>query len=89
VITFHNFRYVKLYIKAVIETDCSGTGSAIITSNRPAEDWFSVFPDRVISGAVLGRIASGAQKIIVEKAKSYRKYGLSKPKQFTKDQESV
>ena len=75
--------------KAVMETDCSGTGSTIITSNRPAEEWFSVFPDPVIGGAVLDRIAFGAQKIIVEKAKPYRKYGLSKPKQFTKDQESV
>lgn len=48
-------------------------GSTIITSNRPASDWYGVFPDPVIGGAILDRLVSGAIKIIVEKADSYRK----------------
>lgn len=47
--------------------------STIITSNRPSQDWYGIFPDPVIGGAVLDRMVSGAIKIIVEKAQSYRK----------------
>lgn len=47
--------------------------STIITSNRPPGDWYGVFPDPVIGGAVLDRLVSGAIKIVVEKAESYRK----------------
>lgn len=50
-----------------------GNKSTVITSNRPTQDWFGVFPDPVIGGAILDRLVSGAIKIIVEKAKSYRK----------------
>lgn len=52
-----------------------GTGSIILTSNRPVEDWYSVFPDPVIGGAILDRLASPAIKLIIEKARSYRKEG--------------
>lgn len=52
-----------------------GNRSTIITSNRPAQDWYGVFPDPVIGGAILDRLVSGAIKLIVEKAKSYRKVG--------------
>ncbi len=52
-----------------------GTGSIILTSNRPVEDWYSVFPDPVIGGAILDRLASPAIKLIVEKGRSYRKEG--------------
>jgi DNA replication protein DnaC len=53
-----------------------GNGSIILTSNRPAEDWLSIFPDPVIGGAMLDRLVSGSLKIIVEgDAKSYRKEG--------------
>lgn len=52
-----------------------GCHSTIITSNRPAQDWYGVFPDPVIGGAILDRLVSGAIKLIVEKAKSYRKSG--------------
>ncbi len=52
-----------------------GTGSIILTSNRPAEDWYSVFPDPVIGGAILDRLASPAIKLIIEKGRSYRKEG--------------
>ena len=49
------------------------TASTIITSNRPPQDWYGVFPDPVIGGAILDRMVSGAIKIIIEKAESYRK----------------
>lgn len=52
-----------------------GSGSIILTSNRPTEDWYSVFPDPVIGGAILDRLASAAIKLIVEKGRSYRKEG--------------
>ena len=52
-----------------------GTSTTIITSNRSVDDWYAVFPDPVIGGAILDRLASGAIKLIVEKAKSYRKEG--------------
>lgn len=50
-----------------------GKTSTIITSNRPPEDWYGVFPDPVIGGAILDRFVSGAIKIIAMKGKSYRK----------------
>jgi len=52
-----------------------GKQSTIITSNRPVEDWYGVFPDPVIGGAILDRLVSGAIKLIIEKGKSYRKKG--------------
>jgi DNA replication protein DnaC len=52
-----------------------GKGSTILTSNRPCEDWYGVFPDPVVGGAVLDRFVSSAVKVIIEKAKSYRKDG--------------
>ena len=64
-----------------------GTGSIIITSNRPAEDWYSVFPDPVIGGAILDRLASSAIKLIIEKGRSYRKEGPTNRNLFTKNQE--
>jgi len=30
-------------------------GSIVVTSNRPPEDWFSVFPDPIVGGAVMDR----------------------------------
>jgi len=54
-----------------------GQYTTIITSNRPVEDWYGVFPDPVIGGAILDRLASGAIKLIIEHARSYRKEGNS------------
>lgn len=51
------------------------TRSVILTSNRPPEDWLGVFPDPVVGGAILDRLISGAIKMIVTTAKSYRKEG--------------
>jgi len=50
-------------------------GSIVVTSNRPPEDWFSVFPDPIVGGAVMDRLVSGAVKIIVTSERSYRKEG--------------
>jgi len=50
-------------------------GSIVVTSNRPPEDWFSVFPDPIVGGAVMDRPVSGAVKLIVTSGRSYRKEG--------------
>lgn len=54
-----------------------GNNSIILTSNRPAEDWLSIFPDPVVGGAMLDRLVSGSIKILVKAVdgKSYRKEG--------------
>jgi DNA replication protein DnaC len=49
--------------------------STIITSNRPPEDWYSVFQDPVTGGAILDRLISGAVKMMTTKGRSYRKEG--------------
>ncbi len=55
-----------------------GRNSTVVTSNRPISDWFQLFPDPVIAGAILDRLVSGSEKIIVQKAKSFRKEGGKK-----------
>jgi len=52
-----------------------GKSSTILTSNRPPQDWYSIFPDSVVGGAILDRLVSAAVKVIVTKGKSYRKEG--------------
>jgi DNA replication protein DnaC len=52
-----------------------GKCSTILTSNRPPQDWYAIFPDPVIGNAILDRLVSGAIKLIVTKGKSYRKEG--------------
>jgi DNA replication protein DnaC len=69
--------------------ECLGTGSIIITSNRPAEDWYGVFPDPVIGGAILDRLASAAIKLIFEKGQSYRKERPNNGNRFTTEQENA
>jgi DNA replication protein DnaC len=56
-----------------------GKATTIITSNRPVDDWYGIFPDPVIGGAILDRLASGAIKLIVERARSFRKEGKNLP----------
>jgi len=51
------------------------SGSIIVTSNRPPEDWYAVFPDPVVGGAVMDRLVSSALKFIVTAGRSYRKEG--------------
>jgi len=53
----------------------------ITTSNRPPQDWLSVFPDPVVGGALLDRMVSGATKLIVKIGRSYRKEGTVEKKQ--------
>lgn len=50
-------------------------GSIIVTSNRPPEDWYAVFPDPVVGGAVMDRLVSSAVKFIVTAGRSYRREG--------------
>jgi len=57
----------------VIADERLGKHSTVLTSNRPPDDWYSVFPDPVIGGAILDRFVSGAIKILTSKGKSYRK----------------
>lgn len=47
--------------------------STILTSNRPPQDWYGIFPDPVIGGAILDRFVSGAIKVVVTRGRSYRK----------------
>lgn len=49
-----------------------GTKSLILTSNRAMSDWMSVFPDPVIAGAILDRLAHQAYQIQL-KGESIRK----------------
>lgn len=48
------------------------TKSTILTSNRAVADWSAVFPDPVIAGAILDRLAHRAHQIVI-KGESYRK----------------
>jgi len=50
-------------------------GSIVITSNSPPEDWFSIFPDQIVGGAIMDRFVSGAVKLIVTSGRSFRKEG--------------
>jgi DNA replication protein DnaC len=54
-----------------------GNRPIILTSNRPPEDWLSIFPDPVVGGAMLDRLVSGSIKIMVkaDAGKSFRKEG--------------
>ncbi len=61
--------------------------STILTSNRPPEDWFAIFPDPVIGNAILDRFVSGAIKLIVTKGISYRKEGEILPSAVLTTQE--
>jgi len=72
---FRRYSSEEAELLNAISDERLGRGSTTITSNRPTEERFSVLPDPVIGGAVLDRLASSAQKLIVEKAKSYRNHG--------------
>ena len=57
----------------VLAEERLGRASTILTSNRPPEDWYAIFPDPVVGGAILDRLVSSAIKIITTKGKSYRR----------------
>jgi DNA replication protein DnaC len=52
--------------------------SAIITSNRPPQDWVPLFPDLVMANSALDRLAHHAHHIMIEGGESYRKTMNSK-----------
>jgi DNA replication protein DnaC len=52
--------------------------SIIITSNRPPQDWVSLFPDPVMANSTLDRLAHHAHHFILE-GESYRKKLTPKP----------
>lgn len=57
----------------VIAEERNGIASTILTSNRPPQDWYSVFPDPIVGGAILDRLVSGSIKLVSQKGRSYRK----------------
>jgi len=61
-----------------------GTASTVLTSNRPPDDWYAIFPDPVVGGAILDRMVSAAIKIITTKGRSYRREVMGKEKSAKK-----
>ena len=57
----------------VLAEERLGRASTVLTSNRPPEDWYAIFPDPVVGGAILDRMVSSAIKIITTHGKSYRR----------------
>ena len=57
----------------VLAEERLGRASTILTSNRPPEDWYAIFPDPVVGGAILDRLVSSAIKLITTKGRSYRR----------------
>jgi len=72
---FRKFEMKEIDILYSILDSRQGCKSIIVTSNRPTEDWINIFPDPVVGGALLDRMVSSAYKIIIKRAKSYRKEG--------------
>lgn len=70
---FRKYEQIEAEILYSLADARLNVASTIVTSNRPPQDWYGVFPDPVIGGAVLDRLVAGAIKIIVENADSYRK----------------
>ena len=57
----------------VLAEERLGQASTVLTSNRPPEDWYAIFPDAVVGGAILDRMVSSAIKMITTQGKSYRR----------------
>jgi DNA replication protein DnaC len=57
----------------VLAEERLGKASTVLTSNRPPQDWYAIFPDPVVGGAILDRMVSAAIKIITTKGRSYRR----------------
>lgn len=55
---------------------CYGNTSIILTSNRNMADWLEVFPDPVIGGAILDRLAHNAHQITLKGESIRKKMGL-------------
>jgi DNA replication protein DnaC len=63
----------------VLAEERAGKASTVLTSNRPPEDWYAIFPDAVVGGAVLDRMVSSAIKLISTAGKSYRREIMGNP----------
>lgn len=59
------------YLYAIVDARY-GVKSIILTSNRPFNDWLTIFPDPVIANAILDRLAHHSHHILI-KGESYRK----------------
>jgi DNA replication protein DnaC len=59
------------YFYALVDSRYN-TKSTVLTSNRAVADWSAVFPDPVIAGAIMDRLAHRAHQIVI-KSESYRK----------------
>lgn len=57
----------------VLAEERVGRASTVLTSNRPPDDWYGIFPDPVVGGAVLDRLVSSAIKLISTTGRSYRR----------------
>lgn len=83
VLILDDFAFRKLDAKEaemlyVLAEERVGKASTVLTSNRPPEDWYAIFPDPVVGGAVLDRMVSSAIKLISTEGKSYRKEVLGR-----------
>ena len=58
---------------------CYGNTSIILTSNRALPDWLDVFPDPVIGGAILDRLAHTAHQITLKGESIRKKLRLENP----------
>ena len=67
----------------VLAEERLGRSSTVLTSNRPPADWYAIFPDPVVGGAILDRMVSAAIKIITAKGKSYRREVMGNPNKPT------
>jgi DNA replication protein DnaC len=56
--------------------------SVVITANRAAEDWYSLFPNPVVAESILDRVVNGAHLIHMP-GRSYRPNNRPRPKQAT------
>ena len=45
--------------------------SVVITANRAAEDWYSLFPNPVVAESILDRVVNGAHHVAMP-GRSYR-----------------
>ena len=63
----------------VVAEERLGKASTVLTANRPPSDWYAIFPNPVVGGAVLDRMVSSAIKLISTTGSSYRKEVMGNP----------
>jgi DNA replication protein DnaC len=51
----------------------SRAGSIIVTSNRPRQDWYPLFPNPVLAEGALDRLLGRAHHLVLQ-GRSYRQY---------------